>query len=678
MCKAAVLLLAFGSAGAWGQAQTVPGDQADKASAYYHYTLAHMYAELAGAYGNRGDYVNQAIDNYKAAIKADPGTPLLSEELSDLYIQAGRLREAQTDAEDTLKQNPNDLSARRLLARVFTSQIGDSQQNRIDEAMLKKAIEQYQQITSIDPKDVDSWLMLGRLQKVAENSVDSEQAYQKVLAMDPANQDAMTGLAMLYSDRGDNQKAATLLQQLTQKDPSPRSLQALAGIYEQMHDFALAAETLGRALELNPPNDGDIKHAMAQDLMLAEKYDDALRIYQELIEDEPGDAQSYLRMSQIYRQKKDFAKAREASDKAKSLDPQNLEIRFNEVSLLEAENKTPQAIQLMNDIVSSTAKRNYSQAEKSNRIQLLERLASLYRSVDQTDPAVETYRQMIALDGDRAPILTAAIIDAYRTGREFKKAQDEADAGMKKYADDRSVRVARAVLLADLGKSDEAAADLKKLLGGKADRDTYLSLAQVYDKGRKFGEMAKVIDAAEKLSETNDDKEGVWFMRGAMYERMKNNDAAEAEFKKVLQVNPDSSATLNYLGYMLADRNVRLPEALQMIQQALDKEPGNGAYLDSLGWVYYRMGRLTEAEENIRLALDKTPHDPTVHDHLGDVLLRESKVKEAVAQWQTSLKEYDASSPADADPVEIGKVKAKLESAKVRLAKESGPGGNRR
>jgi tetratricopeptide (TPR) repeat protein len=151
---------------------------------------------------------------------------------------------------------------------------------------------------------------------------------------------------------------------------------------------------------------------------------------------------------------------------------------------------------------------------------------------------------------------------------------------------------------------------------------------------------------------------------------MKKNEAAEAEFKKILEVNPDSAATLNYLGYMLADRNVRLQEALQMITKALDKDPDNAAYLDSLGWVYFRLGRLNEAEENLRRAIERGPRDATVHDHLGDVLLKESKVKEAIVQWQASLKEWEASSPSDLDTAEVAKVKNKLEGAKVRLAKE--------
>jgi len=661
----------IGSSALWAQSpERTPAPKVDKASAYYHYALAHMYAEQASMFGNRGDFVNKAIDNYKEAIKADPGTAMLSEELSDLYVQSGRLREAQTDAEEVLKQNPNDLNAHRLLARIFTRLVGDGRSGKVDENMLRRATDQYQKITQLAPKDIPAWLMLARLQKAADNSVDAQKSYQKVLDIEPDNEDALTGLALVYSDLGDNRKAAELLKVLADKNPTPRSLTALAAAYEQMRDFKGAAGVLRKLAETNPANEREVKRNLAQDLMLSQDYAAALAVYGELVADDPADAQSYLRISQIYRQQRDFAKAREASDKAKAIEPNSIEIRYNEVNILEAEDRTTEATQLLKEILDSTTKRNYNQAERANRTALLERLAGLYRSMDQTDPAVDTYRQIADVDPSLAPRSSAQVIDTYRTGKEFAKAQQEADAAAKKWPDDRMIRMTRDSLLAELGKVDEAAADLKKMLGGKDDRDLYISLANTYEKGKRWDEMGKALDAAEKLSESTEDKSGVWFMRGAMLERMKKLDKAEAEFRKVLKADPDNAGAMNYIGYMLADANLRLEESLGLITKALDLEPGNGAYLDSLGWVQYRLGRLEDAERNLRRALDKTPRDPTVHDHMADILMKESKVKEAVAQWETSLKEWDSSSPADLDPTEIAQVKRKLEAARVRLARE--------
>ena len=98
--------------------QEAPAQKTDRAAAYYNFAMAHMYSELAQQYGNRGEYLNKAIEHYRLAIKADPGSPFLSEELSDLYIQSGQIRSAVQEQEEALKVNPRDVHARRILGRV--------------------------------------------------------------------------------------------------------------------------------------------------------------------------------------------------------------------------------------------------------------------------------------------------------------------------------------------------------------------------------------------------------------------------------------------------------------------------------------------------------------------------------------------------------------------------------
>jgi tetratricopeptide (TPR) repeat protein len=662
----------FGQSAAAKPPESKGGErEIDKSAAYYHYALGHLYAELAGAYGNRGDYLSRAIENYRLAMKADPTAGFLAEELSDLYIQSGRIRDAVNEAEEAIKQNPNDLGSRRVLARIYTRMIGDAQQNRIDDNMVRKSIEQYQKIVELAPADTEAWLMLGRLQKVAQNSPEAEKAYKRVLDREPDNEDALTGLAMVYSDLGDSKQATELLRRAAEKNPSARSLSVLASAYEQMKDYSLAAETLKRAIQMGAPNAADLKRAMGQNLLFADRIDEAIQVYEELVAEDPKDTQSWLRLSQAHRQQREFAKARQAAEKAVALDPNNIEIRYNEVSLLEAEERYPEAIAQMLEILNSTAKRNYSQGERANRAILLERLGILYRQNEKYADAVNTYRSIAELDKDMAPRALALIVDTYRLAKDYSKAEQEAEAAVKKYPDDRTLQAVRASLLADLGRADQAVAEMRKQLGGKNDRETYLTIAQLYEKGKKFDEMAKALDAAEKLSKTDDERENIHFMRGAMYEKMKRYDQSEAEFRKVLELNPDSAAALNYLGYTLADRNVRLNEALEMIQKAVEKEPTNSAYLDSLGWVYYRLGRYEEAEDYLKRSIARFSKDPTVHDHLGDVYLKQGKLKEAIEHWQISLKEWEMGAPADRDAAEIAKVQKKLESAKVRLAKES-------
>jgi len=652
--------------------QAKPGQTIDKAAAYYHFTLAHYYAEFLAQNGNRGDALNKAIDNYKAAIKADPTATFLSEELSDLYIQSGRLKEAVSDAEDALKANPNDLGARRILARLYTRMISDGQQNKINEEKLKQAIEQYQKISEADPSDIDTLLVLGRLYKVSGNSVDSEKIYKKALALDPQNEDALTGLAVVYADLGDTKQAAEMLRKASDRNPTPRNLYQLAGAYEQMHDYTMAAQAMKRAIDLNPPNAAEFKRQLGRLQLQAENLDDALATFQNLTAEESNDAESWLRISQIYRQKRDFAKAREAAAKARAVDAGNLDIKMNDVALLVDEGKNDDAIKLLKDMADQAPKRGSNPSERAAKIAILERLGILYRSTDHPAEAIDTFRQIAVIDSDLAPKVAAQVVETYRQSKDFAKADKESDAAMQKYASDRLIIMTRATVLSDMGKFDQAIAVTKKLLTGKDDRDTYINLAQLYEKAKRFDEMAKALDEADKLGMSKDDRVTTMFMRGSMYERQKKFELAEAEFRKVLVDDPENASALNYLGYMMADRNSRLNEALDLINRALKKEPGNGAYLDSLGWVYFRMNRLQEAEDTLKLALDKMAKDPTVHDHLADVFMKSGKLKEAIQQWDAAVHEWENGAPADLDHAELAKVQKKLETAKVRLAKESG------
>ena len=202
----------------------------------------------------------------------------------------------------------------------------------------------------------------------------------------------------------------------------------------------------------------------------------------------------------------------------------------------------------------------------------------------------------------------------------------------------------------------------------------YLALAQIDTRLRRWQDAAADIDKAAALpTHGDDDSRYVLFLRGALEERQKHFDAAEEQFRKILALDPNNSMTLNYLGYMLADRGVKLDDALAMLQKAVQLDPQNYAYLDSLGWVYYKLGQYPLAEENLRKASERVSTDPTVHDHLGELYEKTGRLRLAVAQWDQSLAQYARTVPADVDESDVNKVQKKLENAKVKLARESAP-----
>jgi tetratricopeptide (TPR) repeat protein len=644
-------------------------DTADRSSAYYNFALAHLYAELAGAYGNRGEYVNKAIDAYKQAIKLDPSASYIDEELTEFYVQTGQLDKATTEAQALLKANPSNVNAHKILARIYARLVGDPDQGKVDAAMLKNAIAEYAEIARLDPKDIESLAVLARLYRASHDDPSAEKIYKQILAQDSEDAEALNGLAMVYADRGDTANAIAMLKQAVAQNPDARSVVMLAEFYDQIRDFSNGADTWQKAVELTNDN-VRVRRAWTADLLQSGRFDEALKALQTLAGDDPKNAGIQLQIAEILERKHDYPGAAAAIAKARTID-NSVDVRLAEAELMQVQGKGPQAIAALQSILNDTKKDNYSDDEKAQRLRVLDRLGASQQEAGKTQDAISSYRQIADLDPTLASRVELQVIEAYKAAKDFKAARQESDSSLKHFPGERPLILEHASLLSDMAQTDAAVNEVKALPNAAKDRDIQLTIAQIYDKGKKFEEERKVLDVAESLSKTQAEKQGVQFMRGAMYEREKNFDAAEKAFRDVLQNDPNNASALNYLGYMFADRGVRLDEAQQLISKALDLDPGNGAYLDSLGWVYFHQDKLEEAATQLRQALDTIGSDPTVHDHLGDVYFKQNKVREAIQQWEASVSQYKSAAPSDQDPAELAKVTKKLEGARVRVAEKT-------
>ncbi len=129
----------------------------------------------------------------------------------------------------------------------------------------------------------------------------------------------------------------------------------------------------------------------------------------------------------------------------------------------------------------------------------------------------------------------------------------------------------------------------------------------------------------------------LYYTRGISNERAGNWDAAEADFREALVLRPEQPLVLNYLGYSLVEKHRNMDEALDMIQRAVKGQPDDGYITDSLGWVYYRLGRYQDAVAPMLRAVELVPDDPVVNDHLGDVLWMVGRKREADFQWRRAL-----------------------------------------
>jgi tetratricopeptide (TPR) repeat protein len=656
--------------------QTTPAPAPDRSSAYFHAGLAHLYEEMAIEQG-RSDYATQAIENYKLALDADPNSAFLQTGLADLYFSLGRIREAVDAAQELVKKDPTNLQAHVLLGRIYLRSLGDGSTPQSAE-MLKLAIAEYQTIVQLKPGDVENHLLLGQLFAMSHDSASAEAQFKAAQIADPNAEEATMNLARLYTDQGDIPRAISVLAAVPITSRSAQMEMLLGALYDQDHQTKNAADTYQLALDQDPSN-LDTRRALAQALYNDHQFDAALAQYNKILEGQPTDAQSVIRIADIQRHKGQFQESLASLEKAKPLvkDPLDTNyIRYNEAIDDEALGKSDAAISVLtaalNDEAHSDGK--YTDAEKGNRSTFLDNLAEIYRQTDRTDDAIACYRQMIALDGEYAERGWGGIVDAYRDARQWQKATAAAADAVKALPKSNNVALNYYAQLADTGDADHAMAQARALLGsngGKDDRTIRLALAQMETRLKRWPAATADLDAAEPLSNKSEDREFLLFLRGSLAERQKHLDQAESFFRQTLKLDPESPATLNYLGYMLADHGLKLDEARTMLQQAVAAEPQNYAYLDSLGWAYYKLGQYALAEQYLQRALAHMHSDPTLHDHMGSIYEKEGKLSLAVAQWERSLAEDKLSLPADVEPDDVARVQKSLDAAKARLAKSS-------
>ena len=244
-------------------------------------------------------------------------------------------------------------------------------------------------------------------------------------------------------------------------------------------------------------------------------------------------------------------------------------------------------------------------------------------------------RYIAPLDAD-AQIATARLLNAL--GQYDAAAQTFAQVATDDPAF-HSAEIGRAEALRLAGRIEQAIEVLSQLTRSHPDLPLWhASLGDIYRQQEHFVDARDAYSAA--LSGYPEDASIRWWLlysRGMTSERLDEWDAAEADFRASLALNPGNPSVLNYLGYSLVDRGLKYDEALGMIETAVAARPDNGAIVDSLAWVYYKLGRYQEAVAPMERAAELEPNDPILSDHLGDVYWMVGRDVEARFQWRRAL-----------------------------------------
>ena len=254
----------------------------------------------------------------------------------------------------------------------------------------------------------------------------------------------------------------------------------------------------------------------------------------------------------------------------------------------------------------------------------------------QEEIALAYLRMALRLDPGRneAWLLVGDILDGNGDAPGARAAYAKVNSGASQYA---AARIKLAWSYQEAGDKDAALAAARETVAQRpTDQDAQVTLADLLRADERYDESAKVLDGLiGPNGEAADWK--LLYMRAVDFEESDRWADAERDLQIALKKRPDEAELLNFLGYSWIDRGVRLPEAMAMVQKAVDLQPQSGAMIDSLGWGYYRMGNYASAVDQLEKAIVLEPGDPDVNNHLGDAYWKAGRKVEAQFQWRRVL-----------------------------------------
>lgn len=434
---------------------------------------------------------------------------------------------------------------------------------------------------------------------------DAEPLLVQQLAAAPANHrgEAILLLQQQMARTSDPTGAVGVLQRITASDAKLAETHlALARAREAAGDNAGALAELDQALRIKP----DLEPAalMAAELQAESATDKSIEVLKRFLAKSPSSVNGHITLARLYLQKNDMEAARAEFEVLRKVAPNDPRV--------------PLALGL-----TSLQARSYDEAE---------RYLKEYLQMAEKSPAAspDIAYQYLAQIAEEKKDYAAAIgwLDKIEDGRLATAAQAK-----------------RGQLLARMGRLDDAQAVFGDLLadaedisdpGQRAQRMTAIRQAEVGAllEAKSYDRARKVLNERVKVEPDNAD----WLYELAMLdEREKRYDSMERGLRKVIALQPEQKQGYNALGYSLADRNERLPEARKLLERASELGPDDPYIMDSLGWVKYRQGELQPAAELLKTAYSKAP-EAEIGAHLGEVLWQLGQHEEARKTWTEAAK----------------------------------------
>ena len=609
-----------------------------------------FFTNARGAGGITRDELTAAQQAFEQAAVLDP---TLSEahtalaEIAFFFLDDQPLAERHATA--AVRVDNNNFGAHRILSRLYSLKAGFNP-DKIDRAAADRAIASLKEVLRLDTSDAEALALLGEFYAVTGRDTDAVDAFKRWMGA-PATVDTN-----FY-------KVITQGRELSPDAAAARLAEALL----KAGRTAEAVDAVRRALAINPEN---TQYLALLGEAIDAGGDDAAAITElkRMIAANPGNiaAISLLAHAQARAGKVDEAQAtlragivRRSGD-TREQQQQRQRLVDDLAGVLADALRYDEAIAGYEEILKARGVKDQpvtADSDKEVARTMLQRILNLQRQAGRTNDALATVERMRRLLGANDPRIDFYSVELLREQGKHREALEIVRAARLKHPEVSEFLQLEAGTLADLGQVEEGATLLRARLTGKLedDYDVYLSIANLY---LQAGRGKEAVVAARKLLELAPATKPqlvtqALIMLSSAQERAGDAKGAEESLRRILSRTPNDATALNNLGYFLTERGERLPEALDMIKRAMKSEPTNPNYLDSLGWVYFKLGQLDEAERYLNDAARRNTRSSTIQEHLGDLHRKRGQLELARAAWRRAV-------GLTTDAADITRLKAKI------------------
>jgi len=578
----------------------------------YEFILAKLAAQDAR--------YDEAISRIDKIVARNPGNAVLQFERAMILIDASRPDAAEAALRAVTTSRPEFYDAQRVLGRLLLDRAGS------DRAKIDEALAHLQAAFKINPDDIATGMAVAQILVSTNRLAEAEKVLGSLLERVPDQRALNYFYAQVLTKLGRGDESKQYLERAVQVDPTfgPAILQ-LIDIYQKENDWQKAADVLQPMINDDPMN-LDLQRQQAFFLLRGGLTEKARAAFESLIKADPKDTRSQFYLAEALNDLEQYEEAEKIYRTLLTKTPADPDVL--------ASYGLSQIGQRKYDDAAKTFRLLLGVSDLPDNLQVLAKTQLAYIDVQKGnyDSAIEGAKAVLIFrDKPNAQAVNIAL-DALRRQKRYSEAIALLQPLVDNFAADPFVNARYVEMLVRAGATDRAkmAATTQAKFGTK----NTVSTAEAYIQTEQYDAALAMLREGLKKAPGELDLQ---FELGSAYERSGDKKAAERIFLEILDKHPDHAATLNYLGYMWAESGVNLDRAAEMLNRAVKQEPKNGAYIDSLGWVYYQQGKLDLAEKYLTDATHLLPRDATVHEHLGDVFAKRGNVGRALNLYREAL-----------------------------------------